>query len=245
MSSNYFPEGLPVNRLMNVPCDQSIVIPNFPDSAGSIDGCPKEPLNFGISFFTPVSSVPGSASFFYLQPLLTGKVFASMALLSISQLFLFLINRIFGLESTPIKIGSSMPPEQTVRMSMSDLQEFLTSVSSNYVQPSGGSTDPTTGTIETPEAPIVVALSIWGEFTDNPYGPTVFLLLPVFTFPGLRGAMPMLIMELLTTIFVRAVVPPQSTGAKPLRDLISGKPNILQFTPENLLNLLNRFSKHF
>lgn len=226
MSNNYsvFPKD-PLNPLMTV-------------SQG-------EPLNFGISFFAPVSSIPGSPSFFFLQPLLTGKVFASLGILSVAQLFLFLINRIFCLELTPLNKGSFVSPEQTVQMSASDLQDFLASVSRNYIQPATEQIDVTSGTLETPEIPLVVALTIWGDFTDNPFGPTVFLLLPVFTFPGLRGALPMLILELLATIFVRAVVPPQTTGSKPLQQPVLGKPNILQFTPENLLNLLNRFSKHF
>ncbi|TGE31649.1 hypothetical protein [Desulfosporosinus sp. Sb-LF] len=209
----------------------------------------KEPLNFGLSIFAPVSSVPGSNTFFFLQPLLTGKVFASVAVLIATQLFLFLADRFFGLESMPIQRGPVISPEQTVRMSLSDLQDFLASMPRDNVQPSIGtpaSSTVQTGTIETPESPLILALAVWGDFTNKPFTPSVFLIFPLFTFPGVRGAMPLLILELLATVFVRAVVPPQTTGSKPLADpTLNSKLQSMQFSPEDLLNLLNRFSKHF
>ncbi|MDQ7092693.1 hypothetical protein REC12_03745 [Desulfosporosinus sp. PR] len=177
--------------------------------------------------------------------MLTGKVFASLGILSVTQLVLFIISRVLGLRTGILNPGTVISPEQTVRMSPNDLQDFLTSVSRNYVQPTTGQIDVTTGTVETPEAPLVVALTVWGDFTDVPFGPTAFFLLPIFTLPGVRGALPMLVLEIITTIFVRAVVPPQTTGAKPLKEPASGGPKLLQFTPENLIDLLNRFSKHF
>ncbi|WP_407308880.1 hypothetical protein [Desulfosporosinus sp. SB140] len=233
------------NTTTPLPCGEALPLSSSCGPVTSQGDCPKEPLNFGISIFTPVSSVPGSSSLFFLQPLFTGKVFASLGILSVAQLFLFFISRILDVQSPTLSPGTVISPDQTVRMSVSDLQDFLTSVSSNYVQPTTDQPGVTSGTLETPEAPLVVALTVWGDFADVPYGPTVFLLFPVFTFPGVRGALPMLILEILATIFVRAVVPPQTTGSKPLTDPVSGGPNILQFTPENLLNLLNRFSKHF
>ncbi|EGW39521.1 hypothetical protein [Desulfosporosinus sp. OT] len=225
---------------------------------------PTEPLNFGVSIFAPVSSVPGSSTFFFLQPLLTGKVVASVGFLIASQIFLFLADRLFGLESMPIQRGPVIPPDQTVRMSLRDLQNFLASVSRD-IQPSTGTSAPSagtstpstgtstpsredvsTGTIETPEAPLIFALAVWSDFTDKPYTPSVFLLIPVFTFPGLRGALPMLILELLTTIFIRAVVPPKTTGSRPLTNPASNN-NLppFQFSPEDVLKLLKRFNKHF
>lgn len=213
----------------------------------------EEPLSLGLAIFAPVSSVPGSASFFFLQPMLTGKIFASVGVLIAAQLFLFLADRFLGHESMPIQKGPVISPEQTVRMSLSDLQDFLASVSRGNVQPSTGTSAPSTDQAvngifphETPEIPLVFALAVYGDFTDKPYCPAVFLLFPLFTFPGVRGALPLLILELLTTIFVRAVVPPETTGSKPLTDPASNsKLQSLQFSPEDLLNLLNRFSKRF
>jgi hypothetical protein len=208
--------------------------------------CPisKEPLNLGISLYAPVSSVPGSSSFFFLQPLLTGKVFASIGILIVTQIFLFFADRLWGHESAPQQKTPVISPEQTVKMSLSDLQDFLASMPRENFQPSTGQV--VAGTNETAEIPLVLSLSVWGDFTNKPYGPTVYLLLPLFTFPGVRGALPLLILELLTTIFVRAVVPPQTTGSKPLTaPTINRKFQPLQFSPEELLNLLNRFNKHF
>ena len=202
----------------------------------------KEPLNFGISFFVPVSSEPGSASYFMLQPLITSKVFGSIGILIIAQLIPFLADRFYKIDSMVVRKRSTTSSEGTVRMSLSDLQDFLATIPRNNNQALTGQLP--SGTLETPEAPLVLALTVWGDFQDKPFGPTVFILLPIFTFPGLRGSMPMLIMELLVTIFVRSVVSPESTGSRPLR-ATNPNTNILQMTPENLLDLLNRFSKHF
>lgn len=184
----------------------------------------KEPLSLGLSIFAPVSSVPGSASFFFLQPLLTGEVFASVGVLIAAQLFLFLADRFLGLESMPVQKGPVISPEQTVRMTLSDLQDFLAAVSRDKVQPSTGTSASSIGqdvtgiSIETPEIPLVFAIAVWGDFTDKPFSPSAFLLIPLFTFPSVRGALPLLILELLTTIFVRTVVPPETTGSIPLTD---------------------------
>ena len=213
----------------------------------------KEPLNLGLSIYSPVSSVPGSATFFFFQPLLTGKVFASVGVLIAAELFLFLANRFFNLESLPIQKGPVISPEQTVRMSLSDLQDFLASVSRGKVQPSTGPSAPSTGQAvtgivpaESPEIPLVLGLTVWGYFSNKPFCPSISLFFPLLTFPGVRGALPLLILDLLATIFVRAVVPPETTGSKPLTPPASNnKFKPLQFSPEDLLNLLNRFNKHF
>jgi len=213
----------------------------------------KEALTFGVTIYSSVSSVTGSSSFFVIQPLLTGKVFASVGVLIAAQLFLFLGNRIFGHESKPSQKGPVISPEQTVQMSLSDLQDFLAAMSRGSVQPSSGTSVPATdqasagiSSLETPEDPLVFALAVWGDFTDKPFCPTVFLTFPLFVFPGVRGALPLMILELLTTIFVRAVVPPQTTGAKPLVAPVShSNLKLLQFSPEDLLALLNKFGKHF
>lgn len=198
-----------------------------------------EPLSFGISISAPISSVPGSSTMFFLQPLFTGKVWASAGILIAAQLVLFLLQRCFGLE--PLRTETA-GPGQTVQMTRQELGEFLGTVSNNSL-PLGP--DIESGTLEPPEAPLIVYLAVWGDFTPNPFAPSVFILLPVFSFPGVRGALPMLILELLATIFVRAVVPPETTGARPLRSSDPGTQRILQFTPESLLDLLQKFNKHF
>lgn len=223
----------------------------------------KEPLSFGISIVAPVSSVPGSSSFFFLQPLLTGKVFASVVILISTQLFLVIADRFFGLETMPVQIHPVISPDQTVRMSLRELQDFLGSMTRAKVQTSTTtSTTSTTSTAstasigqtagdfvtESQEVPLVFALAVWGDFTNKLYSPNVFLTFPLFTLPGARGVLPLLILELLATIFVRAVVPPQTTGAQPLTDPASSNQSqsqLLQFSPEDLMNLLNQFSKHF
>lgn len=188
----------------------------------------KTPLSLGVSIYTPVSSVPGSSSFFFLQPLFTGKVFASVGILIAVQLFLFFAARFFGRESEPFQKSPIFLPGQAVQVSFDDLRNFLgvnirpaadtsPSATGQAVTSPSATEQTIPGTISEslPEIPLVLALSVYGPFTNKPYTPSVFLQFPLFTFPNLRGTLPVLILELLTTIFVRSVVPPETTGAKP------------------------------
>ena len=229
MSSNYqvYPQAFSNEALLNA-------------CMGAGANSSGEPLSFGISISAPVSSVPGSSSMFFLQPIFTGKVWASAGILIAAQLVLFLLERCFGLEPLRTETAGS---GQTVQMTRQELGEFLGTVSNNSLPPLGP--DIESGTLEPPEAPLIVYLAVWGDFTPNPFAPSVFVLLPVFSFPGVRGALPMLILELLATIFVRAVVPPETTGARPLWSSNPETQRILQFTPESLLDLLQKFNKHF
>lgn len=97
---------------------------------------------------------------------------------------------------------------------------------------------------ETREAPVVIGLAAAADYSNLPFAPGVFLLLPLLTLPGVRGALPMLILETLATILVRAVAPPQSTGIKPLT-ANPGRSRLIQFSPEDLLGFLSKFGRHF
>lgn len=216
---------------------------------------PNTPLNLAIALFAPISSISGSPTIFFLQPVLTGKVFASTAVLLGTEIFLLLANYFFGLEGLPVL--DMQDPTRTVKMSVHELQDFLRTLSNNsglsgassqpYSQPGIGLLSPTQPKLITPlppEAPVVFGLAIFSGYTNVEFSPTAWLFFPVFSFPGLRGAIPMLLLATIATIFVRAVVPPETTGAKPLSQAAS-PPNMFQLTTEQLFQLLNRFGKHF
>jgi len=76
----------------------------------------------GLSIFAPISSVAGSSSLLFGQPLLTGDVVASTALLIGSELFLFIAKRLFHLKSIPVLDATN---GQTLQMSLTELQAFL------------------------------------------------------------------------------------------------------------------------
>lgn len=220
-----------------------------------------EPLNMGLSIFAPISSVPGSSSLLFAQPLLTGSVFASTAVIIGSEIFLFIARRLFDLKSIPIL---DVKNGQRVEMSLTELQEFLrwmangigTSPISNPITDRGNVNIPvnqtgqisgtdTTGfiTIELPEAPLTVALYFSAFYSNNPYTPSVSFFVPILSFPGIRGAIPLLILGLLSTIFVRAVVSPESTGSKPLPQAETSMNTPLDYSPSDLLRLLTKFGK--
>ena len=225
------------------------------------EGLSREPLNMGILIFVPISSVAGSATLSISQPLIEGNVFASSAILIGSELFLFIAERLFNLETIPVL---DVKNGQTVQMPLSELQEFLRWMA-NGSGPSQDSypatdrtnmlvnTDGVTGTLGDrgfptplePEAPLTVSIYVNANYSNRPYTPYLRFFVPILTFPGVRGALPMLIIGLLSTIFVRAVVPPDSTGSKPLAKSGAMMNNPLTFTPNDLLQLLNRFGNHF
>ncbi len=193
-----------------------------------------EPLNMGISIFAPISSVAGSSSLLFAQPLLTGSVFASTAVLIGSELFLFIARRLFDIKSIPFLDARN---GQTVQMSLTEFQEFLRWMA-NGIGASPNSNPATDGgkgnilsnqagrvtgiestgfiTNVTPDAPLTVAIYFSAFYSNNPFTPGVSFFIPILAFPGVRGALPLLILGLLSTIFVRSVVPPESTGSKPL-----------------------------
>ncbi|MFZ3101314.1 MAG: hypothetical protein WA113_03790 [Desulfitobacteriaceae bacterium] len=226
-------------------------------------GCPtNNPLNFGIAILAPFSSVPGSPSFAYLQPLLTGKVLASAGVLIVAELFLFLAQHFFGLEGVPIVCTGTDANSPIIKIPVTELQELLSSLSKFSANPNDtllknqqlsqasfqtlpNQTIGSFLTTETPEIPLVIALTVYGVYSNEPFAPSISFLIPIITLPGIRGALPMLILGILGTIFVRAVVPPTSTGAKPLIKSKNQDSKPFSFNSEELLNLFNRFGKHF
>ena len=217
-----------------------------------------EPLNMGLSIFAPISSVAGSSSLLFAQPLLTGSVFASTAVLIIAEILIFIARRFFNLNTIPVRDAKN---GQTVQMSLTELQEFLRWMSNGSgASPksvvNGGNGIPLTQdgsvtgtdstgfiTTETPEAPLTLAIYFSAFYSNNPYTPSVSFFIPIIAFPGVRGALPLLILGLLATIFVRAVVPPETTGSKPLPDAGTRKSEPLVYSPNDLLQLLTNHSK--
>lgn len=225
-----------------------------------------EPMVLGIELISPISSVSGSSQILFTQPLFSGKVVESAAILIGAQVILLIAHHFFRVKSIPIL---DVKNEQTIQMPLSELQDFLRWMtngsnssmnSSNILNSRNGLINSGTEAIvdrgdrgfitpESPEAPIVLAIYLISNFSNKPYTPVVEIILPIATFPGLRGALPVLIVGLLATIFVRAVVPPETTGSKPLVNPGTSTNNTnnypLTFTPNDLLQLLNRFGKHF
>lgn len=224
------------------------------------EGPSKERLVMGINLFAPISSDVGSPSLYYSQPLLNGSVFASSAIIIGTELILFIASRIFCLDSIPVL---DVKTGQTVQMPLSELQEFLkwmlqgTDNTTNLTFSSNGrnmlSTDRNLPeergfpTPERPEAPLILAIFVSGDFSNRLYSPYITMIFPIFTFPGLRGALPLLILAIIGTIFIRAVVLPDTTGAMPLvkPDALNKSNKSINLSPTDLLELLTRFGKHF
>ncbi|AHF06912.1 hypothetical protein [Desulfitobacterium metallireducens] len=226
----------------------------------SIDQGSFTPINMGIFISVPLSSAEGSPGLAYRQPLLTGHIFSSAGVLIGAEFFLLLAKYIFKLESIPIW---DLANQQIIEMPINELQEFLEILNVNE-KDSTPSTSLSTGSSNRavsslgfpagsrgfisplpPEAPLVVSVYITSDYTNNLYSPNLWILVPLIAFPGLRGALPILILTLLGTIFVRTVVAPETTGAKPLPKQGDQSNSSLKFSSEELLQILSRFGKYF
>ncbi len=217
-----------------------------------------DPLSMGIGVSVPISSVVGSSSLIFAQPILIGRVLASSIVIIASEVLLFIAKHLLSLKSLPILNASN---GQTVQIPLTELQEFLRWIA-NGSGPSPihnliinsrnitgsdeqieGATIPTLVTVTTPEAPLVISIYFSADYSTKPFTPSVAMFIPILTFPGIRGALPLLILGLLSTIFVRSVVPPESTGSKPLASTGTKSNNPLTYSPNELLQFLTKFRK--
>ncbi|MDR3584352.1 MAG: hypothetical protein P4L59_03415 [Desulfosporosinus sp.] len=82
----------------------------------------REPINMGVRILAPISSVAGSATVYFSQPLLSGSIFSASDILIGSEFFLRIAQRLFCLESLPVL---DVQTGQTVQMPLSELQAFL------------------------------------------------------------------------------------------------------------------------
>ncbi|MDP4128123.1 MAG: hypothetical protein Q8912_14460 [Bacillota bacterium] len=182
----------------------------------------KLPLNLSLALFCPTSSVEGSATVFYVQPLLYGRVYRASLILTGAQLFLAFAKVLFGMEyismykmdenirCIPIKI----PIDKLYELIHDGAKEEGSSIS----QVTGATTTETAAiTTTTTEAPLVIGLTVSADYSTAPFAPASYFVFPFFAISGIRGSLPLLILILLDTIFVRAVVPPEATGAKPIQ----------------------------
>lgn len=219
---------------------------------------PLTPINMALYIYVPISSVAGSPVLVFRLPFLVGHIFSSVGVLEGVGIFLLIAQYLFKLESVPM---IDLSNNQTIRMPVKELQDFLkmlnikqpgTSASSSQM-PSPSPITQTTNlagvrgypTPLPPEAPLVVAIIVTADFSNVNYSPNMSFLVPIISFPGLRGALPLLILSLLATIFVRAVVVPEATGAKPIPKQNERSNLSLKFTPEELLRIISRFGKYF
>ncbi|WP_434512439.1 hypothetical protein [Desulfitobacterium sp. AusDCA] len=219
------------------------------------------PISMGLYISVPVSAVAGSPTLSLRQPLINGHIFASTLVLLGAQIFLVLAQHIFKLESIP---AFDLQTNQIIQMPMQEFHEFIKTITGNTsglsssatpANPSGALSSSAISpyapgsrgfiTPLPPEAPLLLSLVVNTSYSDNLYAPTNWLIVPIVAFPGLRGALPMILLSLLSTILIRAVVSPQTTGAKPLSKPGEQANSSLNFSPEDLLRFLSRFGKYF
>lgn len=207
-----------------------------------------ESMSAGIGIFSRVSSVPGSPLVSVFQPLLSNRVFSAAGILVGAEILLLLTKYLFRLDTVPLY---DVPRDRVLQIPIGELQELLQGLgvkqkgtSSAYPANMQDIVGGTSSTVFPAETPFIVAIYIAADYTSQPFSPSVWLIIPIFTFPGLRGSLPILILTLLETIFVRSVVPPETTGSKHPPKLNQPTQSI-KLHPEELLSILKRFGKYF
>lgn len=210
-----------------------------------------EPLGLGVGIFSKVSSIQNSPTLSLNQPILNGKHFSAAGVLIGAEALILIAKFVFKLDKVPVL---NVPQNQLIQMPIGELQSLLHFMGSrqNTNTPEAGtppSVSPTPGpTFPTelpPDAPLFVGLYIVADYVNQSYTPSLYLIVPILSFPGLSGPLPLLILGLLATIFVRSVVPPETTGAKPFPKPSEWPNPSLILHPEELLSILNRFGKYF
>jgi hypothetical protein len=207
------------------------------------------PINMGLFFSVPISSATGSPGLIYRQTLIAGHILSSAGVLIGAELFLIIAQYLFKLESIPIL---DLPNQQILQMPVQDFQDLLKTITGNTT---GSSFSPRPSINPTgergfitplpPEAPLVISIFVTSDFSNKFYTPSVWIVVPIIALPGLRGILPILILSLLATIFVRTVVAPETSGAKPMPKQSEQSNSSPKFSPEELLRFLSRFGKYF
>lgn len=212
------------------------------------------PINVGFILFSRISSVPGSPTLSFLQPLINSQLCCGSWVLIGSQIFLLLAKYIFRLENLPVL---DVPKGQVLQIPIAELQSLLQYLGSRHMNPvegsrtlstitSMGSTPGVTFPTELPpQSPIYISLYISTDYSKEEFTPSMIAFVPVLSFPGLRGALPFLVLALLAVIFVRCVVPPETTGAKPEPSTSNSPKQFLNLSSEDILLILRRFGKYF
>ncbi|AFM00587.1 MULTISPECIES: hypothetical protein [Desulfitobacterium] len=210
-------------------------------------------INVGFSLLSRVSSVPGSPVFTFLQPLINSRLFLAPWILLGSQILLLLAKHVFHLEKlTVLDIARG----QRLQIPIEELQNLIRYLCSRQTQATSNQdsnfdtaqngTDPIPFPTELPPgSPGYLAIFVSVDYTDELYTPTLFFFVPILSFPGLRGALPFLILAILAIIFVRCVVPPETTGAKPEPKPRMEQNQSFNLRSEDVTAILRRFGRFF
>ncbi|AGA69356.1 hypothetical protein Desdi_1907 [Desulfitobacterium dichloroeliminans LMG P-21439] len=210
-------------------------------------------INVGFALLTRISSIPGSPTFTFVQPLINSHQFLAPWVLLGSQILLLLAKYVFQLEKLPIHNFTS---GQLLQIPIGELQSLLqylgprqpssATTQRNTINNSLSTADPISFPTELPpDSPLYMAIYISVDYSNELYTPSLLAYVPIISFPGLRGAVPFLILALLAVIFVRCVVPPETTGAKPAPIPRKSMNQYLNLTSEEIVTLLKRFGKYF
>lgn len=197
-----------------------------------------------------MSSVPSSPFISLIQPLVSGRIFSAPGVLIGAEFLLLVAKYIFKLDSVPLLDG---PNNQMFQIPLNELQALLKTIDSrqysNLSMPGDTKLQngfiPGTPTELPPEVPFIISLYISADYSNQHYTPSLWILIPILSFPGLRGALPLIILSLIVIIFVRSVVPPETTGSKPFPRPTMRTKSSLNLGTEELLRILQRFGRYF
>lgn len=207
----------------------------------------------GFALLTRISAMPGSPVLSFVQPLIVSRLFQASWVLLGSQILLLLAKHIFHLEKLPVL---DLARGQKLQIPIEELQNLIQYLGTRQkAAPSNqgaafNNTTNGTGALAfptelPPDSPVYVAIFISVDYANEVYTPTLLVYVPILSFPGLRGALPFLILALLAVILVRCVVPPETTGAKPVPKPRTEQNQSFNLSSEDVMAILRRFGRFF
>ncbi len=211
---------------------------------------PLPSLTVSLWLISPVSSAVGSPRLAYAQNITSAGVpgagFWVVVLDFVVQLVAWICGE--GRVVRPDPSGIAMP-EGSVSMSLPELAEFVARLKTGRWDPpakaypavvEGEVTRPGVQVIS--PAYLTLFLLVSGTVSGREGAPMLSIFVPLISFKGLTGGLPILIMGLIATILVRTVVPPTSSGLLP--DEQAQEP-VFQLKAQELIQLLRGFGKYF
>ncbi len=210
---------------------------------------PNPALDITLRLTSPISSARGSPRLLYSQVLTTTTV-ANASLFALGIDFLVQLAAWFFGEDRVSRPTSYRGSDGTVTMPLSALSQFLKRIKNGRADIAEANPTPQPWPVETrpgvevePPQPMTLLLLLNGRVSPSDGSPIINLTIPVLSFPGITGGLPIIIIGLIATILVRAVVPPSTSGTTPPAD--PPQEPKFQFGTEEILQLLQQFGEYF
>ncbi|MDA8442086.1 MAG: hypothetical protein M0Z55_06885 [Peptococcaceae bacterium] len=215
---------------------------------------PFPTIDLNLRFISPVSSAVGSPTLHFNQKITATQLpnagFWLLVVNTIIQIVVWLCGEDKIIQPDPAAFPGS---EQMISMSLPQLAQFLAQLGGgNWDLPQRNSAALNSGDgITRPGVQVLspAYLTLFLLVNATPTGragtPIFSLFVPLLSFVGISGGLPIIIMGLISTILVRHVVPPSSSGTAPMPDPPGLAQPSIELKLQELMQLLKGWGQLF